>query len=444
MLHEMSSQRDALIILARCPTPGSCKTRLIPLLGPKGAAQLHSEMIRHTLNWAADLANAEPTHVELHYEGPSESAMRSHVHAGVLLKRQASGDLGQRMLTSARRAFQAGAKRVVLVGTDCPGLTADAVSEAFRRLYDFDVVLGPATDGGYYLIGMRALQETLFRDIAWGTGDVLKNTLQRTAEAALSVHLLEPLSDVDRPKDLGQWRAACRAAASTRIDVSVIIPTLNEETHIRETLASIDNNSGIETIVVDGGSTDGTPQILAEAGVRTLHGPRGRARQMNAGAAIAIGDILLFLHADSRLPSGFQQHIHSTLSRNGVHTGAFGLHIDGPGTSLRIIERCANVRARWLGLPYGDQGLFLNAETFHEIGGFPDIPFMEDVAMAKRLRRAGRIALAPSSITTSARRWRQLGPWRTTCINQLCVAGYALGISPETLRRFYHRTTTDH
>ena len=165
---------------------------------------------------------------------------------------------------------------------------------------------------------------------------------------------------------------------------------------------------------------------------------KGRARQLNAGAAAATGPLLFFLHADTRLPEGFEGHIRDTLGQPGVVAGAFELEIQSPRRSLRIIETLATFRSRYLQLPYGDQGLFMRVEAFHGVGGFPELPIMEDFELASRLRRRGRIVIAPARVATSPRRWQRLGPWRVTWMNQLMVLGYYLGVSPDRLAKWYH------
>ena len=163
----------------------------------------------------------------------------------------------------------------------------------------------------------------------------------------------------------------------------------------------------------------------------------GRANQMNAGAAIATGDILLFLHADTKLPHDYAGLIINTLAQPKVIAGAFELNIDSQKQSLRFIEAMVKMRSHWFSLPYGDQALFIKRSTFEKIGGFPDLPIMEDFALVKQLKRQGKIAIAPAAVTTSSRRWEKLGVWQTTIINQLIILGYYLGISPDKLRKFY-------
>lgn len=188
-----------------------------------------------------------------------------------------------------------------------------------------------------------------------------------------------------------------------------------------------------DLIVVDGQSTDRTAAVAARHGAKLISLSAGRGRQMNAGAAAAAGEHLLFLHADTILPDGFVETIGRILARPSVAGGAFRLHIDAPGTLLRWIERLVHWRSRWWRLPYGDQGLFMTARTFHRLGGFADYPAMEDVEMIRRLRRIGRIELAPTAVLTSGRRWRQRGVWRTTMLNQLCIVAYRLGVAPQRI-----------
>lgn len=219
--------------------------------------------------------------------------------------------------------------------------------------------------------------------------------------------------------------------------ISIIIPVLNEASNIRLVLASLQNVANVEVIVVDGGSQDETVQIARFLGVKVVCSAAGRAHQMNAGAISATGDILLFLHADTRLPTGFETMVPLALAQSGTIAGAFSLRIDGNMRSLRLVEKMVNWRSRNISLPYGDQAIFLKAAVFHDIGGFPDLPIMEDFELMLRLRRLGRIAIVPASVLTSARRWQKLGVVKTTFINQVVIIGYFLRVPPSQLVRWY-------
>ena len=221
--------------------------------------------------------------------------------------------------------------------------------------------------------------------------------------------------------------------------ISVIIPALDEERHLPATLASVSGDEGVEVIVVDGQSTDATRAVARRAAARVYAVPRGRARQMNAGAAVATGEYLLFLHADTRLPAGFAGHVRRTLARPGIVAGAFDLTIDGPHWSMRVLERLVKFRSRRLRMPYGDQAIFLQTATFRAVGGFPELEIMEDFELVRRLRRQGRIALVAAPVVTSARRWRGEGLLRTTFVNQCILAGHLLGISSARLARWRPR-----
>ena len=191
--------------------------------------------------------------------------------------------------------------------------------------------------------------------------------------------------------------------------------------------------------MVDGGSSDESAEVAQSRGVKVLHSPPGRARQMNAGAEVAEGRFLLFLHADTRLPEGFDGHVRQILTGSGVAAGAFQLQIDASSARLRLIEKTANWRSRYLQMPYGDQAIFLRKELFREMGGFPDLPIMEDFQLIRRLQGEGRIVIAPAAVVTSARRWKKLGALRTTLLNQLMILGFYLGFEPARLARWYRR-----
>jgi uncharacterized protein len=197
-----------LIIFTRYPEAHKTKTRLIPALGPEGAAALQYEMTCSVLRWARQLGSDLGLSVEVRFEGADEARMRHCFGGGLSYCPQGPGDLGCRMARALRAGCRSGARRAVIIGTDCPDLSPQTVLTAFDRLMNHDLVLGPATDGGYYLIGLCRPDLDLFSNMDWGTARVLNDTLVRAKQLALTVSQLETLSDVDRPEDLAVWQRA--------------------------------------------------------------------------------------------------------------------------------------------------------------------------------------------------------------------------------------------
>jgi len=430
-----------LIVFTRYPEPGKSKTRLIPALGPEGAADLHRQMCEHTLSWARRMQSGSEVSVEIYIDGEGQDLFRKWLGDDVLYRPQGKGSLGARMNRAFQDSFHAGMAKVIIVGTDCPGISEGPVQEAFLALEENDLVLGPANDGGYYLIGLRRPAEDLFKGIPWGTEKVLARTLEVAQRLGLRTFLLGPLGDVDRPEDLHLWEEAMKSQNFPQNPplLSIVIPTLNEEAHIEACLASTEGPSLVERIVADGGSGDRTVEIAHSCGARVISSPRGRGRQMNAGARIASGNLLLFLHADTRLPPGYAETVRAALSLPGIAAGAFEFRLDATSPSLRFIERVANWRSRRLQLPYGDQAIFLRSSQFHAAGGFPETTIMEDYEFIMGLKKFGRIYTAPYPATTSARRWEKLGVWQATLLNEAVVVAYYLGVSPFGLIRLARR-----
>lgn len=218
---------------------------------------------------------------------------------------------------------------------------------------------------------------------------------------------------------------------------SIIIPTLNEETTLALALNSIPTSSSLEIIVVDGNSRDRTREIAHTRTSQVYLSPPGRARQMNLGAQKAQGEILLFLHADSAIPPGGLEAIDKAMEDPHVVGGAFQLEINAAGWEYRLIAWGANLRTRILRLPYGDQGIFIRRKVFHEIGGFQEMPLMEDVDLIRRMKKIGSLCILPQSLLTSARRWEKEGLLYTTLRNWSLVFLYTLGVSPYRLYRWY-------
>ncbi|MGD9107299.1 MAG: TIGR04283 family arsenosugar biosynthesis glycosyltransferase [Desulfobacterales bacterium] len=442
-----TSFKEHLIVFTRYPEPGTTKTRLIPLLGAEGAADLQRKMTEHTLLQVKRLSTRRELSVEIRYEGGNKNLIQNWLGQDFDYRSQGSGDLGKRMKRSLEETFRAGATKAVIIGTDIPDITHGIIQKAFDTLKLKNLVLGPAKDGGYYLIGLQnnSLSQAtsdLFTGINWGTGDVLEKTIKIAENSGLSFTLLDVLKDVDHPEDLMIWERSqhTNTTVFNPNRISIIIPAINEADNIGNTIESIGPGDKKEVIVVDGGSNDDTALIAKSLGVKVIISTPPRARQMNLGAALATGDVLVFLHADTRLPENFEEFIFNSFKQPKMVAGAFELQMDSPMSGLRLIERLANWRSRYLKMPYGDQAIFLSSKRFHDLGGFPDIPIMEDFELARRLRKQGKIFTLPVPVFTSPRRWKNFGILKTTLINQLVIAAYVMGIAPEVIAQCYDRS----
>ena len=238
------------------------------------------------------------------------------------------------------------------------------------------------------------------------------------------------------------------------VQLSVIIPTLNEASRIAEAIERAAALAPYEIIVADGGSSDSTVQIARQQGQQVVVSEPGRGVQQNAGARQARGDLLLFLHADTWLESQAAAQLQQMARDPRVHMGAFRQKITSSRPIYRWIERGNAIRARYWGLPYGDQGIFVRRDTFFQWGGFPEVPIMEDLIFMRKVRRRSRIMLLPGPLHVSPRRWEQIGPLTQTLRNWGLLIAERAGVAPFVLARWYrpqrheseagvHRTRND-
>jgi rSAM/selenodomain-associated transferase 2/rSAM/selenodomain-associated transferase 1 len=434
-------------MLARYPRLGEVKTRMVPPLTAEKALALHDRLARHTLRSLLALQATGDARAEVRTDAAFARVAYDWLGRGFSARYQGEGDLGDRIRLAFGESFGRGADRVVVVGSDCPRLSAMRLREALSGLNDVDVVLGPAEDGGYYLVALgkdsaKRSVPVLFSDVAWGTDSVLERTLAICAEHGLTFALLDRLSDVDRPEDLPDAEAALSAdMLPSDARVSVIIPALNDAELVGAAIASAQAAGAHEVLVVDGGSRDRTCEAITQAGARVMSAAPGRASQMNAGAARAEGEILLFLHADTLLPPNAAELARDALAASDTVAGAFDFAVPRSARFGRLISNVGRWRARLTGHPYGDQGLFLSARTFRELGGYPDVPTMEDWEIVARLKRLGRVAVLDQAAVTSARAWDQRGLLRNTVSNLVVIWGYVVGVDPARLARLRERGT---
>jgi rSAM/selenodomain-associated transferase 2/rSAM/selenodomain-associated transferase 1 len=414
------------LIMARAPRPGAVKTRLEQMLDPSGCARLQAALIQRTVTLAQQVA---PTYLSV----DGELAL-----PGVTTLAQEGPDLGARM----RNAVERVGGPVVVIGTDVPTLTADHLRSAICGLADHDVVFGPALDGGYYLIALRQPRPEPFaiHPALWGGPCVLDASIAAATTAGLRVGLLAPLRDLDTPEDaraLLAEGAVPGEIAQLLMSVSIVMPVFNEAGRIQSALRRLrDDFPDCELVVVDGGSNDRTAE-LAEPLARMIRTEAGRGRQMNEGAARSTGEVLWFVHADTVVAPAALVQLRAALADPAVVGGGLTLRFDRRSVGLDYLAWTSNQRARRLHWIFGDQAMFVRRTTFDALGGFPEIPIMEDLEMSRRLARRGRLVLLRATSTASARRFDAHGTWQMVAFMQYLKALYFAGVSPERIRRRY-------
>ncbi len=228
-------------------------------------------------------------------------------------------------------------------------------------------------------------------------------------------------------------------SAAQRADLSIIVPVLDEAETIETRLDALAplRAAGAEIVLVDGGSDDGTLERARRLVDIAILSPRGRARQMNAGVAVARGETLLFLHADTMPPPDALALIREALAEEGRAWGRFDVRILGAHPLLPVVAALMNLRSRWTGIATGDQAMFAKRVAFARVGGFPDIPLMEDIALSRALKRLSPPACLRAKVSTSGRRWDRNGFWRTALLMWRLRLAYFLGADPEDLARAY-------
>ena len=348
------SFRDRQVLLfSRYPEPGKTKTRLIPDLGAVRAANLQKKLTENIVDVARQFSQKTGVGLTLFGEGGSLKAFQKWLGMDLHVVFQSQGDIGGRMAEAFGRAFDNGVKMAVLVGSDIPHVTEKHLAEAFEALSQNDMVLGPSADGGYWLIGAKKRHD-VFTGMDWGTDRVFDRTTRLMDQLGLDWCRLGMLSDIDTIDDV---RCHLPGEIIRAPYVSVIIPALNEEHHIGKAVAGAVDESA-EIIVVDGGSRDRTVNAAEAYGATVITAPKGRAVQQNQGAKHATGEVLLFLHGDTRLPEKFVYHVFRALLDSATVLGAFRFKTDLNGALMRCFEMGTHLRSVLLKLPYGDQGCF--------------------------------------------------------------------------------------
>lgn len=434
----MQAVRKALIIFMRYPEAGKVKSRLAARIGREEASRVYEYLVRRTLGVAADFKRLSPEtdlFISITPRQKLAAASRSHPGPWVFFPQEGVG-LGERMENAVGEVFSMGYDHAALVGTDIANLQPEDFSEAFEALAQGQAALGPAADGGFYLIGLNRPCPPVFQPDEWGSKDVFSRTERLLKDAGFSVRSVQRRQDVDHSEDL----ESLKGRPDFEAGLSIVIPTLNLGKRVESLVQGLNEQlwPNDEVIIAHGrGSGCGIAQDLSER-VRHVITPVGRGLQMNKGAEIARGGLFLFLHADSIPPPNFPYSVRKIATTLDAGLGCFQLAFSPSDASLDLIAAWANFRTRTLKLPYGDQGLFCRREIFEKAGGFKRSFLMEDVDFVKSCRQFGRLLALPDKMLTSPARYVEMGVLRASFKNHMVMALYHLGVDEKRLYSLYY------
>lgn len=450
----------AVILFTKVPQPGRVKTRMMPYLSGEECAELMTCFLKDIRNRLAliradiivcyDAGGGSRTQGERGQAGcAGPGPLRSIFGKKASYIPQRGEDLGRRMAYAFRDAFDLGYTSCILMGSDIPEVRTADIQDAFGKLEQRDVVVGPSADGGYWLIGMHKLHYCLFEDREYSHGSVFDELVSTADREGLTYDLTVMRQDIDTPEDIRNYiscmreefvlRTSCTGRyLAGRMSISLIMPVYNEITTIDSMIRQLDRlRDKMEIIIVDGGSTDGTCERIPDR-FTLLHSGKGRARQMNAGAAASHGDILFFLHCDSELPDDPAGEIRRVMAR--CEAGCFGIGFHSRHFFMMTNRVISNLRAGIHHVMFGDQGIFMTRELFEQTGGFPEIPVMEDYQMSLTLRDMDiRTGLARHRIYTSDRRYpKKTGPMLELMAKMYMLRrDYKAGRPPEEIAEEY-------
>jgi uncharacterized protein len=434
----MPPPSSVLMVFMRYPEPGKVKSRLAAGIGRQPAADLYARLVRRTLGIAGDFKRARgDLEILLFFDPPErEEAVQQSYPGPWQFVPQAGCDLGERMAHAFRYAEGRGYRHAVLIGTDIADLKLLDLEEAFQALEEGQAVLGPAADGGYYLIGWNRPCDAVFQAQTWGSDKVYENTRDTFCQMGFTVKALKQRTDVDRSEDLS--RLELRDLVRHR--VSVVVPTLQPVNDLQPLLTALAAQlwPEDEIILVQGREYLQDGQSALPPRVRMLGSARGRGLQLNRGARAAHGDLFWFLHSDCCPPVNFGYHIRKLAGVPRMALGCFQLAFYPTSAPLNLIAGWAGIRTRHFGLPYGDQGLFCRRESFEQVGGFRKAFLMEDVDFARSMRHLGKILVIPEKITTSPQRYLKGGIFKNSVRNHLLLLLYHLGVDDRTLYSLYY------
>ncbi|HBZ54037.1 MAG TPA: hypothetical protein DEO88_01415 [Syntrophobacteraceae bacterium] len=428
-----------LIVFLRYPEPGRVKTRLAAGMGAAPAAAFYERLLRRTLGIVADFwENHRDVEIVLFFDPMEREAEVRWAFPGPWrFVAQPSGHLGERMRAACDLGSGQAERHSVVIGCDIGDLQSADLDDAFRALNHCDAVLGPARDGGFYLIGLARRCDAVFLPASWGGSEVCGRALATLQREGLTVALGKERNDIDRVEDL--MRLPGRDYFDRR--VAIIIPFLGSPSRLEKLLEFLEPQlwPADEIILVSGEGLPGTATCRISARTRMVRARRGRGLQLNCGVRESRSDLLWFLHEDSTPPPNFAYHVRKLVLSQHHSLGCFRLAFDGHSRALALIARWANIRTSILQLPYGDQGIFCERATYDQLNGFRRAYIMEDVDFVRSARRLGKLLIIPQPLRTSPARYVKCGILRASLVNHLLFGLYLAGIDDRKLYSWYYR-----
>jgi hypothetical protein len=439
----MKKNHKALLVFFRYPEAGRVKKRLARGLGGKKAAEVYEKLLRRTLGIVCDFRSRNPDVRILLYHTPEDSPVlvRARFSGPWEFRSQEGRHLGERMESALQSVLSAGAGRAVLIGSDLADLSVSDLEEAFERVRPKTAVLGPAADGGFYLIGIGEPCTAPFRFEKWGSADICSRTAGEFSNSGFHVEFVSERKDVDRPEDL----AGLDGSFLFHSALSVIVPTLGPPAKHAAFLNSLQDSlwPGDEILLIEGAEKDEISVDAYSDALTCVKCLKGRGIQQNAGAKLAKGNLLFFLHDDTTPPPNFPYLIRRECQDGRVAMGCFRLEFFPSNRLLDLIARWATWRAAVFRLPYGDQGLFCRREIFESAGGFGRKYLFEDVDLVRRCRKYGKLVILPERIRTSSDRFTRKGILAASVQNHMIMMLDRLGVDEKLLYSLYYGDRRD-
>lgn len=432
-------RKKAILIFMKYPEPGRVKTRLSKSIGREQACNIYQKLVRRTLGMVSDFrhANSETDLFLFYYPSESEAQLRKAYPGPWMFTPQISGHLGEKMANAFNHIFTKGYGQAVLIGTDIVDIMTSDIADAFHALNENQAVLGPAQDGGFYLIGLSSINNEIFNFPSWSTPSVFERTFNCFNASAHRVRTLDRRHDIDEKKDL----IYLNRNPLFQDQISIIIPYLSGTKQLAHLVDCLEAQlwPGDEIVLVKGNGSSGWGTKNISPHTRLIFAPKGRGNQLNHGAKAAQCNILWFLHIDSAPPHNFGYHIRKLTFTQDTVMGCFELRFRPSSIYLNLISKWSALRTKRFKLPYGDQGFFCTRGIFDKAGGFKKQFLMEDVDFVRNCKKMGKLLILPQPIHSSPQRYLRKGVLRASLQNHFLILLYFVGVSDERLYKFYYK-----